>query len=82
MNSKQMVLAAAVTGLIAAVALAPMLLNQVNARKTTEVTCNGDPGPCPGNSGSNGNDNKCQTSVTKAGEGNGKGEIKGSSESC
>ena len=82
MNTKQMVLAVVVTGIIAAVAVAPMLVDSIHARKTTTVTCNGEPGPCPGNSGSNGNDNKCQESETKAGNGKGGGEIKDSSSSC
>lgn len=82
MNTKQMVLTIAVTGIIAAVAIAPMLVDSVLARKTTTVTCNGEPGPCPGNSGSNDNDNKCEASETKAGNGNGGGEIKDSSSSC
>jgi hypothetical protein len=69
-----MVLAIAITSVVIAVTVAPMVLNQAFAAKTT--TCSqGPPGPCGGNSDEN-NKNRCET--TKAGEGQGGGEIKSS----
>lgn len=60
------------------VAVAPLATN-VDAAKTQ--ICSSGPtagtGPCPGNSGSNGNCNREE--VTKAGKGQGSGEIKDSS---
>jgi hypothetical protein len=86
MNQQKIALAVVVTGVMVAVSLAPILLDQAFAKRTTTTTCdiggNSRSGSCPGNSGSNDNDNQCQSSVTKAGEGKGKGEIKDSSESC
>ena len=83
MNTKFSI-AIAITGIMIAVALAPTLMNQGFAAKTTTTTCtkaNGDvtQGSCPGNSGTNGNPNQSQTTTTKAGQGQGKGEIKDSS---
>jgi hypothetical protein len=85
MNAK-LSITIAVASIMIAVALAPTVLNQGFAAKVTTTTCsgpNGDTsGSCPGNSGSNGNANKCQTSTTKAGNGKGSGEIKDTSQSC
>lgn len=86
MNNRhqQIALAVVVTGVMVAVALAPMLLGSAVAKRTT-TTCDiggsNREGSCPGNSGSNGNSNQCEDSVTKATEGQGKGEIKDSSSS-
>jgi hypothetical protein len=82
MNSTKIVLAIAVTSVMVAVALAPIMLSQALAAKSTTTTCNGAPGPCPGNSGTNGQTNKCQTSTTKAGQGGGQGEIKDITPTC
>lgn len=57
MNTK-IALAIAVTSVIIALAVAPSVTSQAFARSLT--TCSGDSGPCPGNSGSNGNENKCE----------------------
>ena len=86
MNTK-LSITIAVFSIMIAVALAPTLLNQGFAAKTTTSTCtkaNGDvvQGTCPGKSGSNGNANQCQESQTKAGQGKGAGEIKDQSQSC
>ena len=55
-------LALAVTTVMVAVAVAPLVSSPAFARSLS--TCNGSPGSCPGNSGSNGNENKCQTTYT------------------
>jgi hypothetical protein len=81
MNTKTTIAIFAAVAVLA-VALAP-LVTSADAARSTQVTCNGEPGPCPGNSGSNGNDNKCQTSVTRTGQGGGSGTIKeGPTETC
>ncbi len=73
-------LAIAMASLAVAVAMLAPLATTADAARTQ--ICSSGPtagtGPCPGNSGSNGNDNRCE--VTKAGRGQGSGEIKG--ESC
>jgi hypothetical protein len=61
MNTK-ITLAIAVTAVMVAVAVAPLASSPAFARSLS--TCNGSPGSCPGNSGSNGNDNKCETTYT------------------
>jgi hypothetical protein len=61
MNTK-IALAIAVTSVIIAIAVAPSATSQAFAKSLT--TCNDDEGSCPGNSGSNGNDNKCETTYT------------------
>ena len=73
MNTK-IVLAIAMTSVMVAVALAPIMLSQA-ALAAKSTTCSQGPstGPCPGNSDAN-NPNRCQT--TKAGGGGGAGEIK------
>ena len=68
-------LAIAVTSVVIAVAMLAPLATNAEAKKVT--TCSSGPtagtGPCPGNSGEN-NPNRCEE--TKAGNGNGQGEIK------
>lgn len=81
MNTK-VAMAIAVTSVmvaLVAVAISPLLASQAHAARTTTCDIGGSTrtGTCPGNSGSNGNPNQCQT--TKAGQGQGSGEIKGSS---
>jgi hypothetical protein len=55
--------------------VAPLVTSADAARSTT---CSGSggttSGPCPGNSGTNGNENKCTT--TRTGQGGGQGTIK------
>jgi hypothetical protein len=86
METKKLILGAVIIAAIAAVAVAPTIVGQAFAKRTTTTTCDigggTRSGSCPGNSGSNGNSNQCQTSTTKAGQGQGKGEIKGSTTSC
>jgi hypothetical protein len=68
-----------------AVVVAPLVLSQALAKRTTttcEIGGSSREGSCPGHSGSNGQSNQCQSSTTKAGQGKGKGEIKESSSSC
>ena len=68
-------LAIAVASVVIAVAMLAPLATSADAARTT--TCSSGPtegtGPCPGNSGEN-NPNRCEE--TKAGNGNGRGEIK------
>jgi hypothetical protein len=76
-----------IAAIVLSLALSSVFIaNQAYAAKTTTTNCekpNGSTsGACSGNSGTNGNDNQCQTSVTKAGNGKGSGEIKDSSGSC
>ena len=54
----------AILGIVAALAavIAPSLVSAAFAASLT--TCNDSAGPCPGNSGSNGNNNKCETTYT------------------
>ena len=59
MDNLKIALAIAATSVIVAVAVAPLMSNSAFAASLT--TCSGDTGPCPGNSGSNGNTNKCET---------------------
>ena len=66
----------AVTSVMVAVTLAPLVISADAARSTTTTCSTGSSGSCPGNSGTNGNDNKCQTSVTRTGQGGGSGTIK------
>ena len=47
------------TSVMVAIAVAPLISSPAFAASLT--TCSGDTGPCPGNSGSNGNTNKCET---------------------
>lgn len=86
METKTLILGAVIIAAIAAVAVAPTIVGQAFAKRTTTTTCDigggTRQGSCPGNSGTNGNCNQEQTSTTKAGQGQGKGEIKGSTTSC
>ena len=78
MNTKIGLGIAATSVVIVAAMLAPLA---TNADAAKAQICSSGPtagtGPCPGNSGSNGNCNRSE--VTKAGNGQGSGEIKGSS---
>jgi hypothetical protein len=79
MNSQKITLAVVLVGVVLAVAIAPVLLSQADAARTTTTSCTtkgGQPKEC-GSPPAN-----CQTSTVKAGEGKGKGEIKGSSTEC
>jgi hypothetical protein len=69
----------AVASIVIAVAmLAPLATNADAAKRQV---CSSGPtegtGPCPGNSGSNGNDSRCE--VTRTGQGGGQGTIKDTS---
>ena len=68
-----------------AVALAP-LLTSVDAARSTTSTCSGSggdtSGACSGNSGTNGNTNKCTTTVERTGQGGGQGTIKDTTTTC
>jgi hypothetical protein len=70
--SAKIALAIAMTGVMVAVALAPLVTSADAARSTT---CSQGPstGPCPGNSDAN-NPNRCET--TRTGQGGGSGTIK------
>jgi hypothetical protein len=71
MNNHKMALALVVTGVVIAVALAPMLLSSALAARTTTCTNGGGhTKPCGSPPA------KCET--VKAGNGNGKGEVKSS----
>ena len=59
MNNLNIALAVAMTSVMVAIAVAPLISSPAFAGSLT--TCSGDTGPCPGNSGSNGNTNKCET---------------------
>jgi hypothetical protein len=73
MNATKIALAIAVTSIMVVAAISPTILGQTFAKTTT---CSQGPPdqPCSGNSDTN-NKNRCET--TKAGSGNGGGEIKG-----
>jgi len=79
METKTLILGTVIIAAIAAVAVAPIVLNHALAARTTTTTCtNGgghtkDCGSPPAN---------CETTVTKAGNGNGGGEIKSSTSTC
>jgi hypothetical protein len=73
MNKQKIALAVVMTGVMVAVALAPMLLSSALAARTTTCT---NPGDHPKECGSP--PAKCET--VKAGEGQGGGEIK--SDTC
>ena len=76
MNSKIMV-AVAVTSLIVAVGIAPMLITSANAARDTTCTNGGGQTKECGSPPAN-----CQTTTVKAGQGQGGGEIKSSSTGC
>ena len=79
MNTTKIALAIAVTSVMVAVAVAPMLLSSALAAKSTTQTCTNiggqtkDCGAPPAN---------CATTTTKAGQGQGGGEIKSSDTGC
>ena len=75
-HKRTLALSAIAAMVVMVVAVAPLATN-VDAAK--RQICSSGPtageGPCPGNSGSNNNPNRCE--VTKAGQGGGSGSFKG-----
>jgi hypothetical protein len=87
MNAKTTIAILAIAAITLSLTLSTVISNQAFSKRVTTETCtkaNGDiiQGPCPGNSGTNGQCNTSQSSQTKAGQGKGAGEIKDSSSTC